>query len=57
MPLDDYGFSQRFGWMNDRFGVSWQLNLAKSVPTKYLSEISLRPAQSVEFASLERMFF
>ena len=28
MPLDDYGFSKRFGWLNDRFGVSWQLNLA-----------------------------
>jgi len=27
MPLDDYGFSQKFGWINDRFGVSWQLNL------------------------------
>jgi predicted 3-demethylubiquinone-9 3-methyltransferase (glyoxalase superfamily) len=27
MPLDDYGFSRRFGWLNDRFGVSWQLNL------------------------------
>jgi predicted 3-demethylubiquinone-9 3-methyltransferase (glyoxalase superfamily) len=28
MPLADHGFSRRFGWVNDRFGVSWQLNLA-----------------------------
>lgn len=27
MPLDNYGFSRRFTWLNDRFGVSWQLNL------------------------------
>ena len=27
MPLDNYGFSTRFGWCQDRFGVSWQLNL------------------------------
>lgn len=30
MPIGDYGFSQRFGWLNDRFGVSWQLNLPLS---------------------------
>ena len=27
MPLDDYGFSKRFGWVQDKYGVSWQLNL------------------------------
>ncbi|MEM7465439.1 MAG: VOC family protein [Pseudomonadota bacterium] len=27
MPLDNYGFNQKFGWVNDRFGVSWQINL------------------------------
>jgi predicted 3-demethylubiquinone-9 3-methyltransferase (glyoxalase superfamily) len=27
MPLDNYGFSQKFGWVIDQFGVSWQLNL------------------------------
>lgn len=29
MPLNDYGFSQKFGWLNDRYGVSWQLNLPR----------------------------
>ncbi len=28
MPLDNYGFSRRFGWIADRYGVSWQINLA-----------------------------
>jgi predicted 3-demethylubiquinone-9 3-methyltransferase (glyoxalase superfamily) len=27
MPLGDYGFGAKFGWVNDRFGVSWQLCL------------------------------
>ena len=27
MPPGDYGFSPRFGWVRDRFGVSWQVGL------------------------------
>jgi len=26
MPPANYGFSTKFTWLNDRFGVSWQLN-------------------------------
>ena len=27
MPLGNYGFSRKFVWGADKFGVSWQLNL------------------------------
>jgi predicted 3-demethylubiquinone-9 3-methyltransferase (glyoxalase superfamily) len=27
MPLDSYPFSERYGWIQDKFGVSWQLIL------------------------------
>ena len=28
MPLDGYPFSKRYAWVNDKYGVSWQLALA-----------------------------
>lgn len=31
MPLGDYGFSPCYGWVVDRFGMSWQLNLPETV--------------------------
>ncbi len=30
MPLDEYPFSKKYGWVSDKFGVSWQLNLEDS---------------------------
>jgi uncharacterized glyoxalase superfamily protein PhnB len=26
MPLDTYPFSPLFGWVADRFGISWQIS-------------------------------
>lgn len=30
MPLDEYPFSKRYGWIQDRYGLSWQLMLIES---------------------------
>jgi predicted 3-demethylubiquinone-9 3-methyltransferase (glyoxalase superfamily) len=29
MPLDRYEWSPKYGWLNDRFGISWQISLDK----------------------------
>lgn len=31
MELGNYPFSERYGWYNDRFGLSWQLSLQSNV--------------------------
>ena len=32
MELGEYPFSKRYGWTEDRYGVSWQLMLAAGIP-------------------------
>jgi len=29
MPLDKYDWSEKYGWIQDRFGISWQLSYGK----------------------------
>lgn len=29
MGLDKYPWSEKFGWLNDKFGISWQISLGK----------------------------
>ncbi len=30
MDLDNYPFSEKYGWIQDKYGISWQLNLTSS---------------------------
>jgi predicted 3-demethylubiquinone-9 3-methyltransferase (glyoxalase superfamily) len=32
MPLDTYEFSERYGWIQDRYGLSWQVSYAGGRP-------------------------
>ncbi len=29
MPLEEYPFSPKFGWVQDKYGISWQLTLVQ----------------------------
>ena len=62
IPINNYGFRRKFVWVNDRFGVSWQLNLAKASAIRKRSwEIDttargygLSPLRAIEFDSPHR---
>lgn len=41
MPLDKYPFSDRYAWVEDQFGLSWQIMLAKGVPANHKIRVSL----------------
>jgi predicted 3-demethylubiquinone-9 3-methyltransferase (glyoxalase superfamily) len=54
MELAKYPFSEKFGWVQDRFGVSWQLNLAsrkqKIVPfLMFVGEQSGKTTEAMHF--------
>lgn len=36
MPLDSYPFSERYGWIQDRYGVSWQLIFSKETSVRQI---------------------
>ncbi|MBI3134658.1 MAG: VOC family protein [Bacteroidetes bacterium] len=33
MPLDKYPWSEKYGWVNDQYGISWQFSLGKAGET------------------------
>lgn len=58
MPLDKYFFSERYGWVEDRFGVSWQLILTDPkgderpfiVPSMmFVKEVAGRAEEAIDF--------
>lgn len=58
MPLDTYPFSERFGWVQDRYGLSWQLILSNLegderpnlVPSLlFVGEVCGRAEEAIDF--------
>ncbi len=47
MPLDKYPWSEKYGWVQDRFGLSWQLALGK------LAEVGQKFTPSLMFVGTQ----
>lgn len=63
MPLDSYPFSERYGWTEDRYGLSWQVMHAGDEPVSqritptlmFVDEVAGKAEEAVNFyASLFR---
>lgn len=39
MPLDTYDFSERYGWLQDKFGLSWQISVAAQTEQKIVPSL------------------
>jgi predicted 3-demethylubiquinone-9 3-methyltransferase (glyoxalase superfamily) len=59
MPLEKYPFSDKFGWLEDKYGLSWQLNLGtraqKIIP--YLLFVGEQHGKAEEAISLYTSLF
>jgi len=59
MPLDRYPFSEKFGWLNDKYGVSWQLNPGESAQkiTPFLFFVGEQHGKAEEAINFYRSLF
>lgn len=59
MPLNKYPFSEKFGWVQDKFGLSWQLNLTsgKQAIIPFLMFANEQQGKAEEAINLYRSLF
>jgi predicted 3-demethylubiquinone-9 3-methyltransferase (glyoxalase superfamily) len=43
MPLDSYSWSKKYGWVQDKYGVSWQIFRRESQRSKSDSDTNVHP--------------
>jgi predicted 3-demethylubiquinone-9 3-methyltransferase (glyoxalase superfamily) len=47
MPLGSYPFSERYGWLEDKYGLSWQVIFADRDPGRYRNANSQQECRSL----------